>query len=228
MEARATPYTKEELALLQKPEAKLGEPVPKGHSIQELPPAAAQLVVQARQYFSAGQFDKAETAYLDAAKLADKNVAVLANLAAIQIELSHYSAANDNLQKALALEPGDANSLFVLGNLRLHQQKYDDAVDALSRAAKQDPKNAEIQNYLGQALSEKGQRAAAEAALRKAIELDPNYISAHINLAVVYVTQQPPAVELARFHYQKALSAGAQRNVELEKLMEEKSNGATK
>jgi Tfp pilus assembly protein PilF len=91
---------------------------------------------------------------------------------------------------------------------------------ALSRAAQLDPQNAETQNYLGITLSHKGLRGPAETALRKAIQLDPGYGSAHNNLAVVYITQKPPLTELARWHYQKALAAGHPKNAELEKLFE--------
>jgi len=77
-----------------------------------------------------------------------------------------------------------------------------------------------VQNYLGLALSEKGQRAPAEAALRKAVQLQPSYAAAHYNLAVVYATQQPPATELARWHYLKAIAAGHPHNADLERRFE--------
>ena len=94
-----------------------------------------------------------------------------------------------------------------------------EALDALSRAAKMDPDNAEIQNYLGLALSEKGMRGPAETALRRAVQLQPNYGGAHYNLAIVYSSQQPPAMELARFHYQKAITSGHAPNKELEQKL---------
>jgi Tfp pilus assembly protein PilF len=93
----------------------------------------------------------------------------------------------------------------------------------LSRAAKADPQSAEIQNYLGVTLSHKGMRIPAETALRKAIEIDPSYGNAHNNLAVIYATQQPPLIQLARWHYQKAISSGQPRNPDLEKLLQIKS-----
>ena len=90
----------------------------------------------------------------------------------------------------------------------------------LSRSAKANPEYAETQNYLGIVLSEKGMRAPAEAALRRAVQLQPNHPAAHNNLAVVYATQKPPALALAKWHYQKAVAAGHARNAELEKLLE--------
>ena len=77
----------------------------------------------------------------------------------------------------------------------------------------------QIQNSLGLALSEKGLRGPAEAALRRAVQIDPGCADAHNNLAVAYITQQPPLVELARWHYQKALAAGHPNNPELEKML---------
>jgi Tfp pilus assembly protein PilF len=55
--------------------------------------------------------------------------------------------------------------------------------------------------------------------LRKAIQIDPGYGGAHANLAFVYLTQQPPMVELARWHYEKALAAGNPHNPAIEKLL---------
>lgn len=127
------------------------------------------------------------------------------------------------MKKALATAPEDAYSLSILGYVKYRQEKFDDALDALSRAAKANPQSAEIQNYLGVTLSHKGLRGPAETALRKAITLDPSYGAAHNNLAVIYMTQSPPSVELARWHYQKALAAGHPKNPELEKSLNEKA-----
>jgi tetratricopeptide (TPR) repeat protein len=222
LEARTVPYTSEELELLKRPETKLKEPDPRlgKKSVKELPPGSAALVADAQRYFAAKQFDKAEAAYQQVLQQDPKNVPALANLAAIQVEAEQFQQADLNIKQALAQEPQDSFSLYVLGILRFRQAKYDDALDALSHAAKLDPQNAEVQNYLGLALSEKGLRVPAEAALRKAVQLQPGYGGAHYNLAVVYATQHPPATELARWHYQKAIAAGHPRNADLEKRFE--------
>ena len=55
--------------------------------------------------------------------------------------------------------------------------------------------------------------------MRKAIELNPNYASAHNNLAVIYLSENPPMAALARWHYQKALELGQPRNPDLEKKL---------
>ena len=221
-EARPAPYSAEELSLMKVPQAKLTEAAPNAgkKSIRALPPGSAELVAEAQRCFAAKQYDQAEAAYLKVLQQDPKNVPALGNLAAIQVEAEHFDRADSNIKQAMAVDPDDPYSLYILGILRFRQAKYDDALEALSRSAKLDPQNAEVQNYLGLALSEKGMRTPAEAALRKAIQLQPGYAGAHYNLAVVYATQQPPATELARWHYQKAIAAGHPRNSDLEKKFE--------
>ena len=219
LESRAVPYSAEELALMKQPEPTLAsaEPSASHKSLKDLPPNAANLVKEAQTYFAAKQYDQAEAAYVQVLHQAPNNVAALANLAAIQVEARRFEAADKNLQQALALEPEEGYTLYVLGLLRFRQSKYDAALDAFSHCAKLDPQNAEVQNYLGLALSEKGFRVPAEAALRKAIQLQPGYAGAHYNLAIIYMTQKPPALELARWHYQRAIAAGQPHNSDLEK-----------
>jgi len=226
-EARVIPYTPEELALFKQPAPQLADRNAEKKSIRELPNGAAQLVAEAQHYFSAGQFDKAEDDYQKILQHDENNGLVLANLATIEMEQGKLDDAEKHIQAAVAQSPGDSYNLATLGRLEFLRQKYDAALDALSRAAKLDPQNPEIQNYLGVTLSHKGLRTQAETALRKAVQLDPNYGPAHNNLAVVYISQQPPLVELARWHYQKALDAGQPHNPELEKILGPKGEPAS-
>jgi Flp pilus assembly protein TadD len=221
-EAQVIPYTPEELALFQAPAPQLANRNAEKKSIKELPGGAAQLVAEAQHYFSARQYDKAEDDYQKILQHDENNGLVLANLATIEMEQGRLDDAEKHIQAAVAQSPDDAYNLVTLGRLEFLREKYDSALDALSRAAKLDPRNPEIQNYLGVTLSHKGLRKQAETALRKAVQLDPNYGPAHNNLAVIYISQQPPLVELARWHYQKALDAGQPHNPNLEKMLDAK------
>ena len=222
-EARAVPYTPEELALLDRPAEQLAataksvkRPVP------TLPRGVDGFVASAKRHFEAKEFDQAEADYLEILRRDESNAGTLANLAAIQLERGNLAEAEKNATKAVAGAPKDAYSQAILGHVKFRQEKYDEALDHLSLAAQLDPKNAEVQNYLGLTLSYKGLRGPAESALRKAITLDPNHPGAHKNLALIYLKQSPPAIELARWHYEKALAAGHAHNAEFEKLLQEK------
>ena len=219
-EAQPVPYTAEELALL-----KQSAPTPvaigmQKKSLRQLPPGSAALVAEAQTLFAAQQYDQAEAKYLKVLQYDPNNPLVLGNLAAIEMQEGKLADSETHIKAALAQDPNDAFNLATLGYLRFRQEKFDEALNILSRATKLDPGNPEILNYLGVTLSQKGQRPQAEAALRKAIELKPDYAAAHNNLAAIYISQLPPLVELARWHYQKALDAGQPRNPAMEKALE--------
>jgi Flp pilus assembly protein TadD len=147
---------------------------------------------------------------------------VLANLAAIELEENKLSDAQQHITAALAKSPNDAYNVAMRGKIEYARGDYSDALQDLNHAAQMEPNNPETQNYLGLTLSHLGRNEEAEAALIKAVKLDPNYAPAHNNLAVIYMAEFPPLPELARWHYQKALAAGQPRNPDLEKLLAEK------
>lgn len=230
LEARAVPYTAEELALMQPARSVLAtaDPGAGRRAYSELPEGARPLALEAQRHFTNREFDKAEEKYLEILRRDPRNVSTLGNLAAIQLELNHLEDAEKTLNQAFAVAPDDSHSLATLGLLKFRQEKYDEALDALNRAAKLDPQNPEIQNLIGLSLSHKGLRGPAETALRKAIQLNPGYGAAHNNLAVIYLSQQPPMVALARWHYQRATAGGHPRNAELEKMLDQKTSNENK
>ena len=221
-EARQVPYTAEEMALFKQAASTPGknETAITRKSSRQLPASAAALVAEAQRAVQARRFEEAEQKFRQALSYDEKNIVLLDSLAATYLDANRLNEAEPVLKRALAVDPNDPQSLALQGLLRFRQAKYDEALDILGRAAQLDPDNALTQNYLGVTLSQKGQREPAETALRRAVQLDVNYAEAHQNLAVVYATQKPPFLELARWHYQKALAAGQPKNADLEKLLQ--------
>lgn len=221
LEAHPVPYSDAELALFSQSPTALSASahVSKAKKRKDLPPAVAAKLSEGQQFFLAGDFDKAEARYKEVLKYDEKNFNVLADLASIELSSGHLDDAEKNIKAAIAIASDDDYNYFVLGKLKFQEKNFDEAFEALSQAAQLNPQNAKIQNFLGMTLSEKGVRGPAETAFRRAIILDPGYADAHINLAVVYATQQPPLLELARWHYQKALSAGHPPSPAVEKLL---------
>jgi Flp pilus assembly protein TadD len=91
----------------------------------------------------------------------DNNIYLLSNLGAAQFELGKLADCEKNVAKALKIDADDPAALTLLGILRFRQERWDDALTALSRSAQLAPNNADAQNYLGITLSQKGQRTAA-------------------------------------------------------------------
>jgi Tfp pilus assembly protein PilF len=220
MEARAVPFTPEELALFSKPAAPLSAAATKPAAEAGSPPVTKLATDAQRQAAASVEMQKVASTLPQATPTAVSDLHALSVQAATQVSQNRLEEAEKTLEQALAIAPNDPASLAVMGSLKQLQGKADEAVEILSRAAAANPKNAEIQNSLGLSLSQKGLRGPAETALRRAIQLQPNYGSAHYNLAVVYLSQQPPMVELARWHYQKALGAGQKHNADFEKKLE--------
>lgn len=229
-EARAIPYSAEELALFQHEPPKLAplgatNKVPGRRSITDLPASTVALAAQAKKHFAAKDYAKAEESYLEILRQDETNADTHANLGAIQLELDRLDEAEKHIQQALAAAPDDVYAVSLWGYLKYRQEKFDEAIVALNRAAKLNPQDADIQNYLGATLIQKGLRGPAEQVFRKAVVLSPGHAGAHYNLAVFYAAENPPNVPLARFHYRKALAAGHPPNPDVEKLFEKKEAG---
>ena len=138
-----------------------------------------------------------------------QNLTALVNLGLVEYRLNHPAEAEKLLKCAVRLEPDAGIAWLTLGMVCYQQNKLDAALAALSQAALLEPKDARVHNYLAVTIGGKGWDSGAESELQKAIELNPDYADAHFNLAVLYLRRTPPAVELARRHYQKALDLGA-------------------
>ena len=220
-EAKAEPFTDEELALLAQPAPSIPAH-PSKKSIRELPTGTKELVASAQGHFARHEFTQAEADYQQILTRDQNNSVALANLATIELQQDKYDDAEKHLLAALQQNTNDAYTLSTLGYLKYRQEKYDEALNYLSRAAVQDANNPEILNYLGVTYSHLGRRTQAESALRKAISQAPNYAPAHNNLAVIYLTADPSSPRLARLHYQKALAAGQPRNPDFEKALADK------
>jgi hypothetical protein len=223
LEARRVPYAPEELALFHVPEI-----TPVTNATARATPGlsrdTAMLVAEAEKDLRAGRFAEAERKYQDALASDQNNVIILSSLASAQVEQGSLPEAERTVGLALARDPSDAFSLFVLGRIRVEQGRLDEAITALSRSAYLDGSRAETFNLLGIVLGRLGLREPAETALRRAVQLLPNYASAHHNLAVVYSTQTPPALALARWHYEKAIAGGHRPDPAIEARLKAASN----
>ena len=166
-------------------------------------------------------YPRAEEKFKEILRQDENNVYVLVHLADAQFAEGNLSECEKNVTHALELDKDDSASLYLMGILRYRQEKLDEGLDALSRSAQLNATNPSTQFYLGCVLADKGMRPAAETAFRKALQLEPDYSDAHFNLALVYATEKPPSLGLARWHYKRARSLGHAQNPKLEEILGE-------
>jgi tetratricopeptide (TPR) repeat protein len=106
-----------------------------------------------------------------------------------------------------------------LGVRYVQEGRWDLAMEELIKAIAEDPRNAVWHNSLGTAAAAKNQPEMAIRELETAIQLDPAYLDAHFNLAVLLAIRFPPDKENARKYYQRALELGAEKDTALETLI---------
>lgn len=173
----------------------------------------------AKDSFDHGKYRTAEKLYQEILTKSPNNLYSLSNLGVVYFRTGKLKAAELTLKKAVALSPKDEFSHTTLGIVYYRQAKFDDALNELTKSLAINPKSATAHNYLGITASQKGWQEAAEKEMLEAIASNPDYADAHFNLAVIYATASPPARELAKRHYARATSLGAQPDSSLEKLL---------
>lgn len=184
-----------------------------------VPEELIPLARDAKANFDNGKFRASEKQYDQILAKSPNNLYALSNLGAVYFRTGRLKAAELTLKKATTLAPKDEFSRRTLGIVYYRQAKYDEAVTELTKALAINPKSFIAHNYLGITASEKGWQEAAEKEMLEAIAANPDYPDAHYNLAVIYATNKPPAKELAKRHYAKAMELGAEANPSLENLI---------
>ncbi|MFZ4116112.1 MAG: tetratricopeptide repeat protein [Chthoniobacterales bacterium] len=186
---------------------------------KKVPEESKAIALEASKDYDRGDFAAAEKEYQQALSLAPYDSDYLNHLAAVETHLNKLEEAEHLLRSSIQQKLENPFAWLLLGTTYLQEKRTDEAFAALIQATLYDPKNARAQHYLGIAAGRKKWSEISEASLRKAIELDPNYGDAHFNLAVYYMQHNPPATEVARRHYQRALELGVPHDPTMDAIM---------
>ena len=184
-----------------------------------LPDDMREVAQEATDLFKMQRYDEAAAKYQMIIDKYPESLYAWSNLGVVRSQEGKLQDAMKALQQAVKLSPNDAFSYRNLGIVYYQLNQNDAAIDALERSIALDPNNVYSHDYLGCACSQKGWQEVAEKEFRKAIEIDDSFPDAHYNLAIVYAMQKPPALELARRHYKRALELGLPKDPRLEKLL---------
>jgi tetratricopeptide (TPR) repeat protein len=128
----------------------------------------------------------------------------------LEVQISQSEAAVADFEHAHRLDPKLSFAVDAMGIMRSQQHKSKESLDLFEAQAKLHPQDPFLQYLLAEQLaegasSETGDRlVAAIGAAKRAVSLDPTYLSAHDLLAVLYLRAQQP--ELAIQQSQAALS----------------------
>jgi TolB-like protein len=109
-----------------------------------------------------------------------------AGLAALEMEHGwDFAAAREYMQQALALNPGDADTLKNAGGLNRILGRQDDALDLYRQAAALDPLSYETYVWLGLSYARAGRLDEAADSARMLLSLNPKGAFAHFLLGLV-------------------------------------------
>lgn len=186
-----------------------------------LPPYTKVLGERAVTAFGKGDWITARKAYEEMLQLDDGNALVWANLGAVEQQAGNVKRAVECFENSVKFNAQLAPSWTALGLLMQQQGDAYRAISCFARAVHEDPEDARAHNYLAITMKALGWADAAEAELQKAIELKPDYGIAHFNMALMLAERRPPAIELARRHYTKALALGVTKDEVMERKLKE-------
>ena len=187
--------------------------------IIQLSPGAKVAAEAGIEALGKNNFDAAQAAFLELLKLSPDNPSALINLGTVELRLGQPEEALKYLERAVVVKPDAGLAWMTLGVAYMNLSNLEGATAALTQAVFLDPKNPQAHNYLAVIFARRGWYDAAEDELQTVVELAPNFAEAHFNLALIYFQRHPPAVELARRHYQKAIELGEAPDPDFEKKL---------
>ena len=176
---------------------------------------AQQLYDAALRDFTAGHLDAAKGLFQKVLAISAENPPALINLALIAQRQQHGDEAEKFLCRVIQKDTANATAWLLLGIGAYERNELDAALAHLAQAVLYAPQDARAHQYLGVTLGRRGGYTAGEEELRRAVELDPKSADAHYNLAAIYMERIPPAAELARRHYSRAVELGTAPDEEL-------------
>lgn len=184
-----------------------------------LPEEARSAASRGLADFRNDKFEDAKSEFKKMTELSPTHPMAWANLGSAEFRLGEFPEAEEHLKKAVRLDPTAQQAWLTLGIIDYQKNDLYAGLAALSQAVYLDPQDPKAHLYLGVLIRKRGWLQGAEDEMRKAIDLDEQYADAHFNLAVLYLERQPPAIELARRHYYRALKLGAEHDEELDRVL---------
>lgn len=117
-----------------------------------------------------------------------------------------FASAEELYNKALEIDPQNANAYCYLGILHYDRKAYQESINAYQQALRIQPIFPVAWNNLGNSLRYVGQPEAAEIAFLQALAQKPEYVNAHKNRGTLHVWEGK--IDLAKECYRNAVKFG--------------------
>ena len=159
-------------------------------------------------YWNRGKLEAANKSYsfaladlTKAALLDSTKSAYFYNLADVEFLTGHTHEARDAFATSIRLDPKNTDAILKLAELYLYVEKYEDAITLINQAIKVNPYIAREYFLKGMIYIEKHDTAKAISSIQTAVEQDPNYYDAYIQLGLLFADKGNP---LALSYYDDA------------------------
>jgi tetratricopeptide (TPR) repeat protein len=140
--------------------------------LQQFPDSALSYQFRAESDQLREAYDEAARNYQTAIRLRPDDPELHEKLSQVYLEKKMFAQADQELTRAIELDPGRARSLYLLGRSRLSQHQDRESVPFLQKALRLDPTLLEAHIALGQAYMRLKQPASALPELQKAAAID--------------------------------------------------------
>jgi tetratricopeptide (TPR) repeat protein len=178
--------------------ASVGQSVETLEAAVKTSPTPANRLDLSRAYINAGQPEHAILVLLSLVAEDKNNALAWNNLCVANILQQAYTAAVENCNRAIALEP---NNQLARNNLRWADDEQKKAISDLVGGQKTPPAARDADFYVDKGLSQlnAGQTDAAIASWQHALELDPRNALAANNIGDAYMVKKQPDTALQWF-----------------------------
>lgn len=161
------------------------------------------LVLLGNAYAMKGDQDRANRVFARAVALAP-NKAALRTQSGITLMMSGFEQKGlELIESAVEMGGDSATPDRILAQGHLQMKNYEQAIAASKGVEQKRPDDPTSYNLTGVIMLAKGDREGAEARFRKALEVDPEYLNAYVQLARVEIDRQD--FSAAKAHFQSAL-----------------------
>lgn len=158
---------------------------------------------RAQYYFKKSQDAQAAISDMGRAlKLDSTKTAYYLTLSDLFFSVNQTGNAKQALEKAIEVDPKNIEAMLKLAELYLYVKKHQESIDYINMALKVDQYNARAYFMKGMNYKEIGDTAIAISSMETAVEQDPKYYDAYVQLGLLYATKKNP---LAESYYNNAL-----------------------